>query len=651
MMKNRVTLLLLTVLFSSLMFKPAGALRPQTNSTDFPPGTSIFVDGINSSDIEDGTLSHPFNTIQEGINPAVSGNRVGVAPGVYYERINIKAGVQLFGTDPATTIIDGGGSGPVVTLNTASVLKGFTVQNGRASDGAGVLSIGQPVITNNIIKNNVQSAGGAGAAVYGNNSSPIITYNLITENTGDNQWSSGAVSFHNSSSPYIAGNVIMNNTGRGAINITVPSGNRPTIVNNTILNNTGAGIKVDARVDQTAIHITNNISFGNTIGILIDFGSPAYLPVFAYNDVYGNTTNFVGMTDISGSNGNVSLDPQLSDTFHLSYSSPLIDSGSPNVYSPEDFDGSARPLDGNGDWQAVSDIGADERVYGDDIPPSISVTATTEDGAPYTANTWTNQTVTLKYICLHSESGSASCPVDQVFSEEGITQETDATASDLAGNSASVSFGSIKIDKTPPVFLIGVFPNPVLLNGNASLEKNAADQLSGIMPGSLACFSYNTATVDTTTVGTKSVTCFVYDYARNITTATAEYQVIYDFDGFYNPIVGCTNNACNGFALSQIRGGSTVPFKFQLRDANGAIVRAASAPLWLEPIRFNSPPAFWDPSRYVQNVTNLPYEWKKSQNLYTYEWSTKGLPIPTIWLAGVKLDDGTTHSVFIALIK
>ncbi len=259
---------------------------------------------------------------------------MGVASGVYYERISITAGVQLVGIDPATTIIDGGGSGPVVTMNNDSLLKGFTVQNGRTYDGAGILSIGQPVITNNIIRNNVQFAGGAGAAVYGNNSSPIITYNLITGNTGDNQWSSGAISFHNSSSPYIAGNVIINNSGRGAINITVPSGNRPTIINNTILNNTGAGIKVDARVDQTAIHISNNISFGNTTGILIDFGSPAYLPVFAYNDVYGNITNFVGMTDISGTNGNVSVDPKFSDTFHLGYSSPLIDTGSPSVYSP-----------------------------------------------------------------------------------------------------------------------------------------------------------------------------------------------------------------------------------------------------------------------------------------------------------------------------
>jgi hypothetical protein len=182
------------------------------------------------------------------------------------------------------------------------------------------------------------------------------------------------------------------------------------------------------------------------------------------------------------------------------------------------------------------------------------------------------------------------------------------------------------------------------LNGNAELMKNVVDELSGLRSG--PCMN-----IDTSSVGFKSVTCWVSDIAGNTTSTTVPYQVIDDFDGFLNPVIDCVNNACDGFDLSIINPGSTIPLKFQVKDANGIIVRPASAPLWLEPIRFDSPPPNWLPDNYDLQATNNPYEWKKGQDQYVYDWSTKGLPAPTIWLVGVKLDDGTTHSVFIALIK
>ncbi len=638
-MKSKVGLLLLTVLFSALMFKPAGALQPQMDAADFPPGTIIFVDGSNSSGVEDGTLSHPFNSIQEGINAAVSGNMVGVAPGFYNERINLKAGVQLVGTDPLTTIIDGGGTGVVVTMNNASLLKGFTVQNGRGSFGAGIVTIGQPIITRNIIKNNAQTAGGAGAAIFGNVSSPVVTYNLITGNTADNQYLSGAVSFINGSSPYIAGNVIMNNTGHGAVNITVPSGNRPAIINNTIINNLGAGLKISVSVDHSAVHVTNNILSGNTTGILIEYGAPGILPVFTYNDIFGNTANIVGMNDIIGEHGNISVDPLLTNDFHLTSASPLIDAGSPTEFSADDFDGNARPLDGNGDGQAVSDIGADEWVYSDITPPVITVTATTEDGVTYTADTWTNQTVTVKFTCSDNGSGIASCPFDAVLSEDGISSIT-GVAVDQAGNSASIDFGPIKIDKTPPALFIGVSPNPVLLNGSAEILRNATDELSGIDGG----YCWN---IDTSTVGSKTVTCAAYDRARNLTSVTVPYQVIYDFVGFLSPVIDCTNNSCTPYNLSFFNVGSPISLKFQLKDANGNLVQSINAPLWLTPMKINGNPPVYFPDDYPFQTTGATYSWRK--NVYQYDWSTKKYPGRTTWLVGVKLDDGKTYYVFVYL--
>lgn len=280
----------------------------------------------------------------------------------------------------------------------------------------------------------------------------------------------------------------------------------------------------------------------------------------------------------------------------------------------------------------------------DTTPPTISVTAVKQDGSLYIADTWTNQTVTLKYTCSDAESGIASCPADQVFSADGITASATGTATDKAGNSASVSFGPIKIDNTPPALFISVSPNPVLLNGNATLLINAADQLSGIAPNSTPCLN-----IDTTTVGIKSITCSVSDYAGNRTTTTAQYQVIYKFEGFLSPLVDCINNRCGSYQLSSYNVGSTVSLKFRLKDANGNLIRPANAPLWLVPLKIDGALPVTFPPDYPFQTSGATYTWKKSLNVYQYDWSTRRYTSGTNWLVGVKLEDGRTYYVFVAL--
>ena len=641
-MKHKVSIVLFVTLVSLLMFQSAGASPAliQSDLSNFPVGTTIYVD-INHSGFEDGSSTYPFNTIQEGIDAAGVDDMVGVAPGTYYEHIILKAGVELVGMNPTTTIIDGGGSGIVVKMENASFLKGFTVQNGRGGFGAGIVTSGSPTIKNNIIQNNAQTAGGAGAAIFGNVSSPLIANNIIRGNTADTQFLSGAISFINSSSPFIVNNIITDNTGRGAINLTVPEGNQPTVVNNTIVNNMGAGVKIDSHVAQFGILVADNILVGNSTGIQIDSLSSAYLPRFEFNDIYGNSVNYFGMSDRTGVDGNLSVDPMFSNEFHLSHSSPLIDAGSVNYFPSYDFDGDARPLDGNDDGISISDIGADEQVFIDDIPPIITVTALKEDGTEYIADTWTNQTVTVKFSCSDNESGIDSCPLDAVLNTDGITSIT-GVATDKAGNSASIDFGPLKIDKTPPVLFIGVSPNPVVLNGSTELLQNAVDDLSGIQPG--PCMN-----IDTSTVGFKSVTCWISDNAGNTTSTTVSYQVIYDFEGFLAPVTDCANNPCSPYTISSFSAGSSISLKFQLKDANGNLVRTSTAPRWLVPLKIASAPPVEFPDDYQFQVTNVPYEWKKNLNAYVYNWSTKGLPKRTVWLVGVRLEDGKTYYVYVNL--
>jgi hypothetical protein len=279
----------------------------------------------------------------------------------------------------------------------------------------------------------------------------------------------------------------------------------------------------------------------------------------------------------------------------------------------------------------------------DTTPPTISITAMKEDTNPYIADTWTYQTVILKYTCSDLQSGIASCPPDQVFKNDGVTQQVTATAIDNAGNSANITFGPIKVDKTPPTITMQVSPNPVLLHGTAAAVPNAWDGVSGINPTSVACF-----TIDTTSVGTKPTRCYVSDNAGNMAAAEVTYQVIYGFSGFLSPVIDCVNNSCTSYQLSSFNAGSLVALKFQLKDANGNLVQPAAAPLWLTPVQINSAPPVTFPENYSFQTSGA-YTWKKSQNIYEYDWSTKKAQAKMTWLVGVKLDDGKTYYVFVYL--
>lgn len=334
----------------------------------FPDDTAIFVDVDNTTGIEDGSQDYPFNTIQEGINAATTGDVVGVAPGKYTENLTLAAGVQLCSTEADTTIIDGGGSGTVLLMKGASVLDGFTVQNGAATSGAGITIMARsaPIISNNVIRHN---HGFFGAAIFGDCSSPRILGNRIVGNIADEQGASGIVVFSNCSSPLIANNVLRNNRGRGAINLTVPARNAPTVVNNTIVDNNGAGIRIHAALDESVITVANNILFGNKTGLELEHISIGF-PSFVNNNVFGNATDYDGISDQTGIRGNISADPLFLDTagveFHLGPASPCIDAGSndaPNLPS-YDYEGDVRIVDGNGDGVAIVDIGMDEFVFG-----------------------------------------------------------------------------------------------------------------------------------------------------------------------------------------------------------------------------------------------------------------------------------------------
>ena len=328
-----------------------------------------------------------FPTIQAGIDMAVVGDTILVAPGMYYESLSYggKDVVVVSESGPEQTIIDGSDSLDTVVLfvhqeSRAAVLEGFTIQNGigilkypgvsdeRFAGGICIRFNSSPTLRNLIVTNNSvpiyehlnNAAGGIGVA-FG--SSPLLEDIVISNNQA--RYGGGLYSHY--AAPVLKNVTIRNNyavrSGGGAgFKTSTPTINNILVHDNTA-GNRGGGFFI---YDTSDVVINGATFYGNDGGpgggaiVTINRNNVSVINSICWNNApdeissfiyYGGGYNFgpgnIGIVNSNiqdGSSGisfsageldyyenNLNLDPLFEDPvmedFRLTSSSPCIDAG------------------------------------------------------------------------------------------------------------------------------------------------------------------------------------------------------------------------------------------------------------------------------------------------------------------------------------
>jgi len=316
----------------------------------------------------DGTLEHPFLTIQEGIDAAWYGDLVSVGEGKYSGRIHLKQSVAVVGQGPDVVEVQIK-SGP-------SVVEASLLENVRL-EGFSLTNLSGPVVFCEYssldlvrcdIVNSLVNSSTEGAVNYQRWSDGSVVDCTISKNE---LGSRSAISISESSVEvrrcWVEGNLAEWGGGISGYRSTV------VLVNNVIAQNSAERNGGGITTNNCSLTATNCTVVGNSAG---DRGGGIYVldepyPLLFNTIIAGNSDDLYGVPqesvshchigdgDFEGINGNTSGDPLfVLGTYYLTPSSPCVDGGNNSaLHLPAtDIEGNQRII--NGGTGDIVDMGA-----------------------------------------------------------------------------------------------------------------------------------------------------------------------------------------------------------------------------------------------------------------------------------------------------
>ncbi|MDG6221498.1 MAG: right-handed parallel beta-helix repeat-containing protein, partial [Candidatus Thermoplasmatota archaeon] len=299
------------------------------------------------------------DSIQDAVDAADPGDVIYVMPGTYYENVVINKPLMLAGLDMYGVIIEGGNTGPGLTIASTSnvFVEGFTVQNSTTGNGNIVVEQSSYCRLEDIVSNDSSTNG-----IMIDRSNDIeIVYTYLQDN---NQ--RGIYIYQSDSISIDRGEITRN--GNAGIYLQ-DSGNNTIEDSNIYSNSPGDGIHLQNSANNT---IQNNAMSGNNNGIYMNSGknnaiqensftsnsAGIYVEASSLNEITKNTfsTNtWLGMY-LSGSTNTITR-----NTFSWNNVLGLsIASGSGNAIYVNNFIGSGNLAEDNGFsniWNLAKNLG------------------------------------------------------------------------------------------------------------------------------------------------------------------------------------------------------------------------------------------------------------------------------------------------------
>ncbi|TEU18449.1 MAG: hypothetical protein E3J21_05915 [Anaerolineales bacterium] len=179
----------------------------------------------------------------------------------------------------------------------------------------------------------------------------------------------------------------------------------------------------------------------------------------------------------------------------------------------------------------------------DKTPPTITGAATT----PPNSYGWYDTDVVVHFTASDAVSGIDTVTPDQILSSEGANQSVTGTATDKAGNSASITVSGINIDKTSPDIVITspqakAYDNTETFNVVWMVTDNLSGVATenGLLDGD-AVTNGQLIELLLLTPGAHTVTVEATDKADNAASTSVTFSVVTDING----LLAATERMCD----------------------------------------------------------------------------------------------------------
>jgi predicted outer membrane repeat protein len=240
-----------------------------------------------------------YTTIQDAIDHAASGRTISIQEALHTEaNIAVSKNLTIEGQGAANTAVDGGAAGSVFIISSGvtATLRDLTIQNGKASYGAGVYNNGNLTVVDCVIQDNTATNRGGG--IYNESYATLTATNSAFSGNAATYWGGGI--FNSSHSTVTATNsTFSGNTAASYGGGIYDGGASLTTTNSTFSSNSafgGGGIFSSQSAALTATNCTFSDNSADFEGGAIDlfFHSAVTATNCTFSDNTAGTTGTGG---------------------------------------------------------------------------------------------------------------------------------------------------------------------------------------------------------------------------------------------------------------------------------------------------------------------------------------------------------------------